>query len=112
MCVSNNEMIFRNCTTVEIAMTKKRADGEGTICQRPDGLWMGRVSLGRNAKGAQVRKSVYGKTQKEVRDKMDALKKQQVTGFMNEKIGTVAEYLDQWISDDVKVSRGGNKTIR
>lgn len=31
------------------AVGGKRADGEGAFTQRKDGLWMGRISLGRNA---------------------------------------------------------------
>lgn len=93
------------------AVGGKRADGEGSFTQRKNGLWMGQISLGRNVKGALVRKSVYGKTLKEVRDKAVILKKQQDTGLTNERVGTVAEFLDLWISEDVKVTRAGHKTI-
>ena len=93
-------------------MAKKRAAGEGSICQRKDGLWMGRIILGRDSKGKAVRKSVYGHTQKEARDKADKLRKQFESGLTTEKVGTVGEFLEMWLEDDVRVSRDGNKTIR
>ena len=46
-------------------MARKRASGEGTIRQRKDGRWEGLYSF--NYK----RKSVYGKTQEEVRKKLN-----------------------------------------
>ena len=48
--------------------TTRNAQGGGTIRQRPDGRWEGRVTLGRDpGTGKQVQKSIYGATQKEVR---------------------------------------------
>ena len=44
------------------------ANGDGTIRKRPDGRWEGRYSYGFNPRtGKPNQKSVYGKTQKEVR---------------------------------------------
>jgi len=52
----------------------KRANGEGTICKRKDGLWMTAVIIGRDAAtGKSVRKYCYGKTKGEVQQKKDAL---------------------------------------
>ena len=52
-------------------MPRKRINGGGTIRQRQDGLWEARVTLGTNpGTGKQMRRSIYGKTQKEVRQKM------------------------------------------
>lgn len=93
-------------------MAKKRASGEGSFSQRKDGRWMGRISLGHDRNGKAVRKSVYGHTQKEVREKIEAIKKLHESGLTNERVGTVGEFLELWIEDDVKVSRGGNKTIQ
>lgn len=51
--------------------TKKGAKGGGTIRQRPDGRWEGRYTVGRDSgTGKQVQRSVYGATQKEVRQKL------------------------------------------
>jgi hypothetical protein len=51
----------------------KNARGAGSIRQRPDGRWEARYSVGFNpATGRQIQKSIYGKTQKEVRQKLSA----------------------------------------
>lgn len=47
------------------------AQGNGTIRQRKNGLWEARFSVGRDpATGKQKQKSIYGKTQDEVRRKL------------------------------------------
>lgn len=51
----------------------KGANGSGSIRKRPDGLWEGRYTIGRDTStGKQIRKSVYGHTQQEVRKKLQA----------------------------------------
>lgn len=51
--------------------TTRTAAGSGSIRQRPDGTWEARYTIGRDpGTGKQRRKSVYGKTQKEVRQKL------------------------------------------
>lgn len=51
--------------------TTKNARGSGTIRQRPDGRWEARFTVGRDpGTGKQVQRSVYGATQKEVRQKL------------------------------------------
>lgn len=49
----------------------KRGNGEGSISKRSDGAWWGRVTVGYNSNGSQKRKAVYGKTRKEVQDKIN-----------------------------------------
>jgi len=51
---------------------KRRANGEGGVYKRKDGRWEGRVSLGDGS-----RKSLFGKTQREILDKLRALRKSQ-----------------------------------
>ena len=57
----------------EVSLTTRKtkgAKGGGTIRQRPDGRWEARYTLGIDpGTGKQIQKSVYGKTQKEVRHK-------------------------------------------
>lgn len=51
--------------------TTRNAQGGGTIRQRSDGRWEARYTVGRNpGTGKQVQRSVYGATQKEVRQKL------------------------------------------
>jgi integrase len=86
----------------------KRGKGEGTIFQREsDGRWVGRLSLGRQG-GKRAQKTVYGKSQAEVIEKLDALKQQ---AKLNSKSvvskDSLAAYLDTWLADDVAVNRAG-----
>lgn len=89
-------------------MARKRADGEGTVSQRADGRWMGRLSISRDITGKVHRVSVYGATQAEVVSKIQALRQQR---DLNAKsvIGkdTLASYLQRWLEDDVKLNRAG-----
>ena len=83
----------------------KRGTGEGSVFKRPDGRWVGSVSLGFDQTGKRIRKVVYGKTQKEVNEKLDNLKQQRKHGAKS-ILGTdtVAAYLQRWLDDDVEVN--------
>ena len=51
--------------------TTRNAQGGGTIRQRKDGRWEARYTVGRDpGTGKQVQRSVYGATQREVRQKL------------------------------------------
>ena len=47
-------------------MATKRGNGEGSIYQRKDGLWIGAISIGRDINGNIKRKTFSGKTRSEV----------------------------------------------
>ena len=47
-------------------MAKSRGQGEGNIRERKDGTWEARYSLGVDANGKQIRKSIYGKKRSDV----------------------------------------------
>jgi integrase len=72
---------------------RKRANGEGSISQHPDGRWWARVTLP-NGK----RKAFYGKSRKEVQQKLTAALSDQQKGLpiVGER-QTVAEYLAWWL---------------
>ena len=79
----------------------RNAAGGGSIRQRKDGTWEGRYTTGRDpGTGKQIRKSVYGATQKEVRQKL-----QQATTAIDEGIYmepskiTVGKWLDTWLAE-------------
>lgn len=56
---------------------RKRTNGEGSIYQRPDGLWVGQVVIGRSAQtGDLVKKYVYGRDQGDVVAKKNKLLQQ------------------------------------
>lgn len=54
-------------------MAKKRGQNEGSIRQRPDKTWEARVTIGIDANGKQIRKSLYGKARKDVSEQMTDL---------------------------------------
>ena len=52
-------------------MAKRRSNGEGNIRKRKDGRWEGRYTAGRDpVTGKQIFKNVLGKTQAEVKEKL------------------------------------------
>lgn len=86
--------------TLATRMTKG-AKGGGTIRQRPDGRWEARYTLGIDpGTGKQIQKSVYGKTQKEVRQKLTAITAEIDSGMYQEPCKmTVNEWLDIWLKE-------------
>lgn len=82
---------------------RRRAAGEGTICQRADGRWQGDISLGRE-NGKRQRRTVYGLAQAEVVAKIDELKEQRKKGAIVASTGqTVGEFLQRWIDAEASV---------
>ena len=79
----------------------KGARGSGTIRQRSDGTWEGRFTTGRDPKtGKQLQRSVYGKTQKEVAQKLRQITAEIDEGTYHEPCRmTVGEWMDIWLSD-------------
>ncbi len=79
----------------------RNAQGSGTIRQRPDGRWEARFTVGRDpGTGKQIQRSVYGSTQKEVRQKLA----QAVAAIDNGTYTapckmTVGQWLDIWQRD-------------
>jgi integrase len=78
---------------------KKRAHGEGSINKRSDGRWEAKVSLGYDTEGKRKRKTVYGRTQGEVREKLDALRRQVSDGTYTDTKLTLKDYLDRWLTE-------------
>ena len=79
---------------------RRRGDGEGTINQRPDGIWRARVSLGISADGKRRRKDIYGKTKAEVQKKLRQAHNANDAGRLPTTIKTtVAEYLAFWMEN-------------
>lgn len=54
-------------------MSRKRDKGSGSIRQRKDGRWEGRITIGRNTSGRRITKSVYADTRKECEELLGAL---------------------------------------
>lgn len=79
-------------------MAKRRGLGEGSISQRPDGLWMGQVNLG-IIDGKRRRRTVYGKTRREVADKLREVQREIERGQTTPGKETLAQFLERWLAD-------------
>jgi integrase len=71
----------------------KRGNGDGTIYRRKDGLWMAQITV-----AGQKRKTFYGKTRKEVQEKLQAAQAELRQGtLVTGPQQTVKEYLEYWL---------------
>jgi len=79
-------------------MAKKRSNGEGSICRRSDGTWQAQATVGFDpATGKSKRKTFYGKTRKEVVDKMQKVLVEFKTGnYIEPTALTIGQWLDDW----------------
>lgn len=76
---------------------KRRANGEGNITKRKDGTYQASLSLGFKPDGKRNRVTVYGRSQREVREKLDQLKRQSAEGVDLQNSLTVAAYFERWL---------------
>lgn len=73
-------------------MSKKKANGEGSICKRSDGRYMARYTT--NGK----RKAIYGATHEEVRNKLNEVLSDIAKGiYIEPKKDTVEMWLNEWL---------------
>ncbi len=78
----------------------KRGNGEGSIYHRNDGRWVAEMTI-----EGRKRKFVYGKTRKEVQEKLKvALHEQQQGTFVAAPQQTVAHYLLDWLENSQRQS--------
>lgn len=77
----------------------KRGNGEGSVGKYKNG-WRAKIMIGYNDDGKPVRKEFFGKTRKEVQNKLDEYKKQLNSGIIpaDDKI-TLAEWYYTWLWD-------------
>lgn len=79
---------------------KRAAPGNGNIRKRSNGSWEARFVSGTDlGTGKSIRKSIYGKTQREVREKLRAATSSVDDGtyFEPERI-TLEQWLEEWLS--------------
>ena len=85
-------------------MPKRRANGEGNIRKRKDGRWEGRYTAGHDpVTGKQIFKNVLGKTQAEVKDKLNAALEElkRIDVIVSDQM-TTGEWLDTWLEHYAK----------
>jgi integrase len=83
-------------------MAKKRATGEGTLRHRADGRWESAITIGYKDNGQPDRKYFYGKTQKEVKEKVEKwqeMQKQSCTSGILKKEYTFIEWSEFWFEN-------------
>ena len=78
----------------------RRGNGEGTISRRKDGRWEARYYV--PTMNGTKRKTIYGKTQAEVRDKLTKALSDRIDGIVyDDENMTVGEYLNMWLKGSV-----------
>lgn len=78
----------------------KRGQGEGTIAKRADGTWWARITVGKTADGKQKRKAFYGKTRKEVQEKLTAaLNELNNNTYIEPSAITLEKWLITWLEE-------------
>ena len=82
-------------------MSKRRAKGEGSIHQRPDGRWVATLDLGHDkATGRRRRKQLYARTQAEAVAKLKAAQLERSRhGDLPVAAPTVESWLRTWLDD-------------
>ncbi len=83
-------------------MGSRRGHNEGSIYQRAsDGKWVGSINLGYGADGKRDRKVIYGKTRKDVADRLKALLRDQQVGLPipTSERQTLGQFIEHWLSD-------------
>ena len=79
-------------------MAKRRANGEGSIRKKQNGLWEGRIVVGHKENGLPLYRYVYGKTQKELLDKLHRSRElYQGADLTEDSRMTLGEWLDRWL---------------
>ncbi len=97
-------------TTTIAPAKRRRGHGEGSIIQRGDGRWAAVIDLGW-VDGTWKRKTLYGKTRKDVADKMRTARREQEQGRdLTARTATVEAFMTRWLSEDV-APRLAPKTI-
>ena len=83
---------------------KKRMNGEGSIRQRSDGRWEGRITDGYRDDGKLNSISFYGRTQSEVKKKIDGYRKKKLSGIDMSKKYTFAQWADIWYDQHTEIT--------
>lgn len=81
----------------------KRGNSEGTIRRRKDGRWEGRYTV--HTERGPRQKSIYGKTRKEVSEKLTEVMAGRDKGLTFDAKGLeLGEFLERWLEDVVRLS--------
>jgi integrase len=86
---------------VSRARRPKKATGEGTVYKRADGRWTAQVYVDQSD-GTRKHRTLYGRTRREVEDKMLELRRRSDAGTpIPPPELTVGAYLQEWLDNVV-----------
>ena len=88
--------------------SKRRAKGEGSILQRPDGTWQYSIDLGKDASGRRQRKYLYAPKRAALLRKVEDERAKGGGTIQPRARGTVGEWVERWLRNDVKPNRASN----
>ena len=84
---------------------RRRANGDGTITRRRNGLWQGAVFVS-TSHGVRRREYVYGRDRHQVRTKVAVLVAREAAGVPTpHERWTLASYLEYWLEEVVRPTR-------
>ena len=88
----------------ETLRRSRRGRGEGSVDQRPDGLWRGSVSLGFDEHGRRRRKYVYAKTKADLLERLNAIAPgPQSASAYDAQRTTVKDHLERWLASKARI---------
>lgn len=79
-------------------MPKRNSNGEGGVWQEPSGRWRGAIST-TNALGKAIRIERYGKTRREVLDKLAIARNDLAHSEQRKQNPTIADHLAAWMEE-------------
>ena len=95
-------------------MARKRKAGDGTVRQRKDGRWEGRIVIGYDDNGYPKTKNVLAKTKKECVEKLQKLK-EECGGLKPEKVRSempFGDWMEHWYETHSRpAARPGTRRI-
>lgn len=91
-------------------MATRRSDGEGSIRKRANGTWEAQYSAGYDENNKRIRRSIYGKTRKEVAAKLaeitQAIRKNE---YIAPNDITVKDWVSEWLKNYLLKARDSTK---
>lgn len=84
---------------------RHRGHGEGSIYRRKDGRWAASITVGYGKDGRRRRRYIYGRTRREVAEKLKTMLADQQRGMLADPTTeTLGEFLQRWLRDVVAQS--------
>ena len=81
-------------------LAKRRPNGDGLVRKRDDGRWEGRIVVGRKNNNNPIYRYVFGKTQKELLEKLHAhIETYRGAELTEDSKISLGEWLDRWMNE-------------